>query len=95
MSTINDNFYTPDDEMNYKENGFNIAAAFTGFDSETEDILDPMYGELAFMHYYWGIQADGNYTSGKKMIKSHKCTPEEIGLNEDDAGKTSKFMPIN
>ena len=54
LSTINDNFFTPDYELNY-QNGFNIAAAFTGFDSETEDILDPTYGEIVFLHYYWGI----------------------------------------
>lgn len=81
--------------MNYQNNWFNIAAAFTGFDSETEDILDPTYGELVFMHYYWGIQEDGNYASGRKRIESHKCTPEEIGVGKDDAGKASKFMPIN
>ena len=54
LSTINDNFYTPDDIIN-SENGFRVAAAFTAFDSNKEVILDPTYGELVFKHYYWGI----------------------------------------
>ena len=58
LSTVNDNFFTPDDVLNYS-NGFNIAASFTAFDSETEDILDPTYGEIVFMHYYWGTQEGG------------------------------------
>ena len=54
LSTINDNFYTPDDVIDFS-NGLNIAAAFLRFDSDPEPTLDPTYGELAFMHYYWGI----------------------------------------
>ena len=54
LSTINDNFYTPDDVIN-SSNSFRVAAAFTAFDSNTEVILDPSYGELVFMHYYWGV----------------------------------------
>lgn len=58
LSTVNDNFYTPDDVINF-DNGLNIAAAFIAFDSNPEPILDPTYGELAFNHYYWGVQEDG------------------------------------
>lgn len=54
LSTINDNFYTSDDIFD-SSHGFNVAAAFTAFDSNTEVILDPTYGELVFMHYYWGV----------------------------------------
>ena len=50
LSTINDNYFTPDHVISYK-NGFNIAAAFTAFDSGMEEILDPTVGELVFMHY--------------------------------------------
>lgn len=69
LSTTNDNFFTPDNVINY-ENGFNIATAFTAFDSETEEILDPTIGELVFTHYYWGVQEDGKYASGRKRIAS-------------------------
>ena len=37
-----------------KDRGFNIAAAFTAYDSNPEPIDDPRYGELVFNHYYWG-----------------------------------------
>ena len=67
MSTINDNFFTPDDVVTY-ENGFNIAAALTKYDSETEDILDPTYGEIVFKRYFWGTQKDGSYKSGRERI---------------------------
>ena len=70
MSTINDNFYTPEDVLSYKSIGFNIAAGFTAFDSETEDILDPTYGEIVFNHYYWGEQEDGTYKAGRKRIET-------------------------
>ena len=69
MSTINDNFFTPDDVVTY-ENGFNIAAALTKYDSETEDILDPTYGEIVFKRYFWGTQEDGEYKSGREKISS-------------------------
>jgi len=70
MSTINDNYYDADRNITYKEDGFNIAAAFTAFDSETEDMLDPTYGELVFMHYYWGQLEDGTNAAGRKKIDS-------------------------
>ena len=70
-----------------------MAAAFTAYDSETENILDPSYGELVFNHYFWGTNADGVYESGRKRIQSqHTCTREELGL-EDDLSE-SKFMPL-
>ena len=91
LSTINEKYFDPDYELNFS-NGFNIAAAFTAFDSETEDILDPTYGELVFMHYFWGVQEDGKYAAGRTRItNTHNCTPEELGLGNDP--KKSKFMP--
>ena len=54
LSSIYENVFTADDEFGY-QNGFNVAAAFTAYDSGTEYILDETYGELVFKHYYWGI----------------------------------------
>ena len=54
MSTINDNYFTPNDKIT-SANGLNIAVAFTKYDSDTEDILDPTYGEIVFMHYFWEL----------------------------------------
>ena len=70
LSAINDSFYDETYTLNYKENGFNIAAAFTEYDSETEDILPIEYGEIVFMHYFWGPQEDGSYATGRRKIKS-------------------------
>ena len=93
LSTLNDNFFTPDDVIDYKS-GFNIAAAFTAYDSETEDILDPTYGEIVFMHYYWGVQEDGQYKAGRRRIDSQrKCSQEELGFGDNP--KDSKFNPSN
>ena len=91
LSTINDRHFTPEDKINYKNDGFNIAAAFTAFDSETEYILDASYGELVFMHYFWGIQENGEYAAGRRRLKTiHNCTQDELGLSED--ASTSKFF---
>ncbi len=43
--SLRDQFYTDKDVFSY-ENGFNIAVGLTAYDSETEWILDPTYGEL-------------------------------------------------
>lgn len=48
-----------------------VAAAFTDYDSETEHILEPEYGQLVFKHFSWGEAADGSgYKSGRQNIKS-------------------------
>ena len=69
MSTINDNYFTPNDKIT-SANGLNIAVAFTKYDSDTEDILDPTYGEIVFMRYFWGTQEDGEYKSGREKLSS-------------------------
>ena len=40
------------------EQGLNFAFAFTAYDSETENILDPSYGRITFNRYAWGIRDD-------------------------------------
>ena len=44
---------TDDDTFSFT-NGFNIAVAYTGFDSETEPFDDPTIGSVVFNHYKWG-----------------------------------------
>ena len=39
--------------------GFNVAVAFTDWDSEREPILDPTIGELYFYSMEWGFNPDG------------------------------------
>ena len=55
--------------MNYEINGFNVAAAFTAYDNESENILDPSYGELVFNHYWWGSEG-GSFESGRRRVES-------------------------
>ena len=55
--------------------GFNIAVAFSAYDSETEPIDDPTVGELIFNHYKWGANPDGSIFAGRYKLKSHRCTP--------------------
>ena len=50
LSVILDTELTQDDVFSY-QNGLNVAVAFTAFDDESENILDPTYGELVMNHY--------------------------------------------
>ena len=59
LSTINDDTYTSEDVFSYK-NGFNVAVAFTSFNSEREWELDPTYGSLVFNHFSWGVDESGD-----------------------------------
>ena len=54
LSAINEYHYEEDHKFDYVSNGFNIAAAFTAYDTDTDWILDPRYGELTFKSYHWG-----------------------------------------
>ena len=92
LSTINDRFFTPDDAINLVDDGFNIAAAFSAFNSDPEPTLDPSYGELLFLHYFWGVQENGEYAAGRRILEStHNCTKDELGLGQDSSD--SKFFP--
>ena len=44
-----------EDSIFSQQQGFNIAVAFTDWDSETEPILDPSFGELYFTVVEWGV----------------------------------------
>ena len=67
-----------------KEDGLNIAVAFTGFDSETEWTLDPSYGSLVINSYEWGKTDDGSYFTDRKKLEEHVCTESELGLIDGD-----------
>ena len=81
----------PDDHRFSYENGFNIAVAFTGFDDIQEWDLDPSVGELQFRASEWGNNPDGSFYWDHKVLKSHKCSDEELGLAPDRKG--ARFMP--
>ena len=89
MSSLQKNYFSADYVFDYSQ-GLNFAFAFTAFDSETEDILDPSYGRITFSRYKWGEQQNGDYYSGFEEIPSHTCTKEELGIE----GDKSSFMPL-
>ena len=91
LTEIYEKELTYDDTFSY-QNGLNVAVAFTSYDSETEWILDPSYGELVFKHFAWGPNPDGSYFTKREQKKSHICSREELGLTEDV--EKSKFMPL-
>ena len=92
LSTVNEDFYSSDDTWSSK-NGFNIAAAFSAYDSETEWILDPTYGSLVFNHFSWGIDENGDPFTKRQRLDEHSCTSEELGLDETDRSD-AQFLPI-
>ena len=71
--------------------GFNVAVAFTAWDSEREPILDPTIGELYFYRIEWGFNPDGTIFVNENKLDSHQCTREELGIDPGDA----KFMPVH
>ena len=91
ISTVND-LHFDDTFIFNNENGFNLAVAFTSYDSETEWILDPSYGQLVFNSYSWGPNPDGSYFTERKKLESHVCTREELGL--EDPTK-SRFLELH
>ena len=94
FSTVVEHSFDSDFVFSHKEHRFNIAAAFTAYDSETEPILDPRVGTLEFKAYEWGIVegTTDEYFVSRKTIPSHICTREELGL---DGSNGSTFLPIN
>ena len=53
------------------KNGFFVAAALTNYDSSTESVEDPRYGELVFQKYSWG--GEDELGTSKTEIKNHSC----------------------
>ena len=91
LTEIYEKELTYDDIFSY-QNGLNVAVAFTSYDSETEWILDPSYGELIFKHFSWGPTPDGGFFTKRERKESHICSREELGLTENK--EKSKFMPL-
>ena len=69
------------DDQYSGEDGFFIAAAFTAYDSETEPIDDPRYGDLTMEYYGWGYE--GAISTKNTPLGTHRCSDEELGLSND------------
>ena len=71
------------DEFTYKDDGLNIAIAFTAFDNTEEWMLDATYGELEINSYEWGYDEDGKPFTARKPLNVHNCTREELNLGAE------------
>ena len=71
-------------------NGLAIAVAFSGWNNKREYEIDKSIGEVVFKAYEWGNDNDGNFFVTQKIIPSHVCTKEELGLE----GDSSSFFPL-
>lgn len=86
--SVRDSYYTDTDTFSGTE-GFNIAVAFTGFDSVKENILKREYAQIKF-NYDVVIVTEQGLDYEVIEMPSHPCTDEELGLQ----GANSEFMPI-
>ena len=81
---------TYNDSFTY-DMGLNIAVGLTRYDSDVEPFDDPTVGEVVFNHYKWGTAPDGQNFAGRYPLKSHRCTREELGLDDDKS--KARFYP--
>ena len=91
MTSIQDSFFSLDHRFDY-EHGLYIAAAFTAFDSEKENILRPDIGRIVFREYHWGYDADDEYFVRQDYLPTHVCTKEELGIDQQNDG--NGFYPL-
>ena len=91
MTIEREAFYDVDYVMDMSKN-FNFAVAFTAYDNERENILDPSIGELVFKANQWGYDEDLEVYEETITLKSHTCSMEELGLT-DSGSKARKFLP--
>jgi len=61
------------------DSGFFVAAALTAFDSGTEILEEPQYGELVIKHYGWSNN-EGELGSYSTPIGNHYCSDQELGI---------------
>ena len=95
LSAKKDLVLSSEDEFSY-QNGFNIAVAFTEFNSNQEWELDPKYGTLVINSYSWGVDPDGSYFTTRLQLPTHPCSKEEMGFiekEEPDEAKAYFFRP--
>ena len=71
MRQIQEDAYTYNDTFTANE-GLFIAAALSEYDSSTEFIERPEYGELIIQQYGWGY--DGEIGSRANNLQMHPCS---------------------
>ena len=92
LTAKKDLYFSADYQFDYKD-GFNVAVAFTAYDSNPDWILDSSIGEIYFNHFQWGPNEDGEYITERKRLNHHNCTREELGL--EGKSKNHRFYPLH
>ena len=90
ITSIARDHFQDNEEFSSADNGFFLAAALTNYDSNTEVLEKPEYGELLIEHYGWG-NADIGYSYGSHPLPNRFCSREEIGLERTE---NTKIYPI-
>lgn len=94
LSTQRDLFYADTFQFSYNKHGFNVAAAFTAYDSNPEWILDKKYGEIFFNHFSWGYDKEKEaYFTVRQRLTDRICSREDLGLEGDPANHF--FYPLH
>ena len=92
MTTVKEDFFDDDYKISRVDQGINFAIGFSPYDSSTEPVLFPEYGELVAVRSNWGEDENGIITWFQEEIPTHSCSREELGLDPSEAG--SAFYPI-
>ena len=70
MSVNKKDFFSPEESFQYSQ-GLEFAVAFTAYDDESENILDPSIGQLIFESYEFGM--DGKVAEVFTKLPTHSC----------------------
>jgi len=89
---VKDLYFTDDDQFGY-DKGFNVAAAFTAYDSEDKWILTKDYGELYMNAFAWGPRPDGSFFTERRRLDDHICSLEELSFGGDP--ENHRFFPVH
>ena len=83
-------YFEDHERFNTADDDFFIAAALTHYDSNTEIVESPEYGEILIEHYGWGNE-DVGYSYGSHPLPNHYCSKEELGLERTE---NTRVFPI-
>lgn len=89
MSALVENAFDFTYKFSNADQGLFVAAAITEYDSNTEVIERPEYGELVIEQYGWGYE--GEIGSKSSPLDYHYCSDEELGI---EPGPGTSIFPI-
>ena len=70
-----------EDYVHDHSKGFNIAAAFTDYNSNEEWELPAKYGSLLLKSFSWGLDENGVPVTKRVTHPSHVCSDEELNID--------------